>query len=1248
MTDVEKKINEKSKNIEKYTLPKVKPNIKVTKSISDINVLDEIDKLCGCNFDSNYANVTDSNGKVLLKSISIDNFLDNLELQTEVISGEKKLVCDNGYTLIKYESKKIKSHFKHKNNLSDNTMSKWHIDWQKKFNKNEIHIGGRIADVVIDKTVLEFQHSPITNDVVRERTNNYTKHGYKCFWIIDCNDSITIKNIDNLLHVIFTKGNWKHESFKNNNYVYLNKDNLIYRIDPTKVKMNIVKITGRDIFEIDDFLDNIDCELLEDSSIRVCTKNDNRNISDEIIYFNQRGAGCGKTYESVQLVENDVRFKHKETFIYLTKMHSAKEVILNEFKNQALRCNLEYLNQESTPDSFETVGKQYRIKYKNKNYDKTTTIIIGTIDSFMYAVGDKNANGSDYFQAIIKSIREGSVNTSKAGAISYAKSSTKLNKQCLIIIDEAQDLGPEYICAFDEIIKKTGIDMYVIGDKLQSIWGEHNIHTYLDTNKTYTNIERSDGKNQVMRFHNVHFKDFVNKIIDFKKYGLPPIEDVCNVKNCRYKHEEMIPYKIFQIHDVYKDINNINRTIEQIIFHMDDEIKRNKYLPNNFMFIFPVLKNNIIANRLEAKLQEYWIDKFSDATYRVNVISKDPYWKSVNSNKYHKYVFFHKSEEGQPINLKESENATRILSIHASKGNGCEVVFVLGITEKSLQMFGKKNTIVYDSLLHVAITRQKKSLYFGIVNKNDDIFVRFKKSGIDIQIDKSIAPEINMKKTNESSAIINQIISNEELFNLINTNIIIPNNTYKEILPKENKQKNTIIDWGHHIMRYSVLMYNIMSNIIEKEIIDNENSVYDQFVTILKRLSKMNIERYLYKEYYTELKKISENNKNSKYENNVVIPILFFKTNEKPKHHKYSLIITEFMKHIQKKILSSLIKNKLPCLCPLESTIFMHMKDVINDGIYSKISIMDIYTLMYCYDECSNSIDDYHTIQNECICKKNFSEGDNSTDTDAYLEIRTSICNHYDKLDMIRKLYESYKKNMCGMGINNLKYNISHPVCFFENSDDFDIFGKYPIIAYNEKYVVYFFVRPQVNKLNINRVYFDIIFNDYFLKNCRSTQEKNYNRYNNKKIIACIFSFDLDEPIIFEANIDKNDDTIKSCLKKAILANYSDHHERIFDLYNYCKAKRPENTDSISHMCSILKGTIYSKVPRYVLDFFANIHNELSDLKSIKNSDSDRKTERERVLSKVTNKDFFLEKIGDSLESATNKYFSNSFVDYDY
>jgi hypothetical protein len=405
------------------------------------------------------------------------------------------------------------------------------------------------------------------------------------------------------------------------------------------------------------------------------------------IYLNQRGAGCGKTYESIQLM-NDPRFQYKTTFIYLTKMHSAKEVIYTEIQEQEKK--FKYLKMEKNDPS----GKQYKISFLKK--DVTINVLIGTIDSFTYAMADKSVpiDDQDYFRGIVATIQNGNIVSPEL--VKYAQQNMNLCRKTLVIIDEAQDLEPEYIKAFESLITKTNIDVYVIGDKLQSIWGGNNIYTYMENNDLAIPVLKNNGRNHVMRFHNEHFKPFVNSIIDFKKYGLPPIEAICNKPGCL--HSDEIPYQLFKTDDY-------DYTSDKVIEYMMVEIEKHGYLPHNFMIIFPILKNNVLAEVLHSKIQRFWA-------------------KRLGADK---HIYLHRSVEGQTINLKESEKATRILSIHTSKGNGCEVVFLLGCTEQALRIFSKQSgNLVYDSLLHVAITRQKKSLYIGLDNDYDDIYRRLK------------------------------------------------------------------------------------------------------------------------------------------------------------------------------------------------------------------------------------------------------------------------------------------------------------------------------------------------------------------------------------------------------------------------------------------------------------------------------------------------------------------------------------------
>jgi len=690
-----------------------------------------------CKHDSKFAFIISNNNEELNNLISIEDYLLNKNLQNEIKNKEKMIVCKEKHELIKYESKIRNSHFKHKIN---NPMTDWHKEWQKNFEQIEIQIGNNIADVLVHDNIIEFQHSYISEEDTKNRNINAINNNKKLNWVIDCNNSIEVNKIGNIYMIYFYNEEWKYEHFYCNEFIYLNIKDKIYKINPTEVKSNMI-----DVIEYktkSEFINSLK------NNINIWSE---EKIPQCILYHNQRGAGCGKTYESIQLMNKDEKFKHKELFIYLTKAHTAKDVIYNELQEQYERGSLE--NLEIHQEDCNNSGKQYKISYYNKQTNLDCKIIIGTIDSFMYAIGNKENKDNDFFVGIVKSIRDGIVNTSKNGFIKYSSSDIKLNKKCLVIIDEAQDLGPEYIEAVCSIMRNTYIDAYIIGDKLQSIWGEHNIHTFLEFNELpHIIIEKSTGINHVMRFHNEHFKNFVNDIIDFKKYNLPPITQICNISNCKYKHENDIePYKLFQIPIIYAndtDEKKINKLIEQIINYMENEINTYNYLPNNFMFIFPILTKNCLANRLEARIQQFWIEKFNDKNYQNTVLINNKYWKNkINNKKYYKYIVLHKSDEGKSIDLRESENATRILSIHASKGNGCEVVFLFGLTQHALQIFSKdKCNLQYDSLLHVALTRQKKSLYIGIEDIEGDISQRFSK--YNIEINNEIKPNLNIIKKN--------------------------------------------------------------------------------------------------------------------------------------------------------------------------------------------------------------------------------------------------------------------------------------------------------------------------------------------------------------------------------------------------------------------------------------------------------------------------------------------------------------------
>lgn len=1187
--------------------------------------------LCDSTFDTQHAYIVDDMDDEPFQRIEINKYLKLRGLQQSVNNKSKFLVCENGHELIKCESDDIKCYFRHKN---PNDLSSWHAEWQNRFDNTEISfskmdggLSGRRADAVIDDIVIEFQHSYISPDEVEQRKSDYALHNKTINWVIDCNEKVLVKKLEisNRFIIQFRSNHWKYLSFLSHDYIYLNIGDKIFRISPKSVKSHMIDVNEYKL--VDDFVESI--------KNKINIWNDDIPIQCRL-YHNQRGAGCGKTYESIQLLNNDPRFKHKNTFIYLTKMHSAKEVIYNELIEQSQRgalCDLQV-----PKDGENDKGKQYKIRYFNKKEDKKCGIIIGTIDSFMYAIGDKKNRDKDFFAGLVKSIKDGYVMTEKDGSINYSGTKVRLNKKCLVIIDEAQDLDKDYVLSVCEIMRNTYIDVYIIGDKLQSIWGEHNIHTFLEDNDLpNTTTIKGNGVNQVRRFHNIQFKGFVNGVIDFKKYNLPPIESICD-KKCDYEHnDDMKPYKIFTVPTIYSDDtddNKVNGVVEQIIDYMETEIKNNSYLPNNFMFIFPILSKNYLANMLEARLENFWIDKFNDTEYQNKVLKNSSYWKDkLNDDEYYQYVFLHKSDEGKSINLSESDNATRILSIHASKGTGREVVFLLGVTEFTLNLFSKQtNNLQYDSLLHVAITRQKKSLYVGIEENGDDINKRFEKFGI--EINPNIKPALHISNINSFDKIIQHCSASNDVFKNIDEMFIIPNK-YNELLDNNsNNNKDDdkqIIDMGHHIIRYWVFFYYIMYNIVNNEKFDKDsNSKKDQFKAKLASVLGSKITCYEYIKYCNILNKISSQKIIDKKKKKIdEIPILFFPASEKSKYSEYKITLINFMESIRKKIRDGLSKNKLPMLCPLECVILLYMTQIKDEGKYSDISIMDLYSIIYCYDECSALIDINHNRYN-CLCSKSFSSKNKNKNQnlDIYKKIQKSIINHYDNIKKLERIYQNLQKYIANnLGDSNgFTYNIYHKVWFNGQSEKFSIVNRYNIIAYSNKYVINFMIKPQFNKLNFNDVMINSVFNTYMIMN---PSGNNVERYDNKKIIICILTMDSEEPIFLNFNIEKNNKFLAGCIKDYLLKHCSESHDKIFNFYQYCKSNNNKKNVFAYTKSELGKLRSYDRLPEYIKFYFEQAAKEFKKANKKKQSD---------MIARFDDKDLFLKDLYDELEEAVNDY----------
>ena len=90
-------------------------------------------------------------------------------------------------------------------------MTDWHREWQERFPRNTQEIvmdsngEKHRADVCVGKTVIEFQHSPLSFEEFDERNAFYTSLGYKVVWLFDVIELRRRLTLESLYIVIFSE-----------------------------------------------------------------------------------------------------------------------------------------------------------------------------------------------------------------------------------------------------------------------------------------------------------------------------------------------------------------------------------------------------------------------------------------------------------------------------------------------------------------------------------------------------------------------------------------------------------------------------------------------------------------------------------------------------------------------------------------------------------------------------------------------------------------------------------------------------------------------------------------------------------------------------------------------------------------------------------------------------------------------------------------------------------------------------------
>ncbi len=1155
---------------------------------------------CNNGFKSNYAFIDN-------EEIHIDNYINEYSKNNK----NHLLKCNKGHELVCANGKIKKPYFKHKNSgdVGGEKMTEWHCEWQGNFPDTEIdfpkineqQIKNRRADVLLreHKIVIEFQHSKISYDEVFNRKYDYDLNNHKIIWIIDGNGSIEVNNLNysGRFFIKFTSDLWKYKSFICYEYIFIDIDNMIYKIYPKDIKSDMI---------------DVEPPIKKENFITLLNKNDKIIHTYDLphqcnLIIKQQGAGNGKTYGLIQMLDSQ-DFEHYKYFVIVTKQHSAKYIIYKEFMEQIKNKKLKYISDIGGDiENFENIekddekckGKKYRIFYTNKKNNSKCCIVIGTIDSLFYALGDKNHNEIDKFQGLVNSVVNGYLEKTNKD-LNYGVS-IKLNKEICLICDETQDLRENYGEAIYQIMRNRYIDAYIVGDKLQSLEYEKNAFTYLmNKDLSYINKKKEPFINECRRFTHPKLIDFVNNVVQFKKYSLVEIKPY--EKN-EANDDAIIKFIGQNIYANEKDKVKISIEVEKIMEYYDNEVTNNNYKPEDFLFITPFTTKNLLVNAIETAINMYWNKKNSNDIYT-------------------RYAIFHKSEEGTSIDLEESKFATRLVSIKTSKGDGRNVVFVIGLDEQSLiKISGGNDNLIYESLIHVAFTRMKKKLYIRIVENNDDICQRL--TDYESNETKLSVTAVSLRKKINYQNITDSIKNNSD-FEIFRNNIINPCD--KLTFVKEDDKKK-IIDMSHHTIRFASMLLYFFIKVIKNEY---KNKVNKKRQILAKFLEIKNSPIYLtdkWQDYFDTLKQNTDIDTSCKQ---ICVLQLSTKGND---YKRYYEILCDFIKNIKIKV-GKIIDEKISILCPMESIILYYMLQTCRKGIATNITINDLYNIIDIYSKSFNHELEGH---DECLCKNHFI----NQNTNVNNKMNNYLMTHYENIINIGKIYDIFLEKY-----QNVSWLIDHPVEYNANNSDFEMKKEFKLIGYDNEDVYIIYLKPQFNELNYYNISIDSIFDTMLINKLNdeplnSQNKKNYEKFGNRNIKTILFSLDKNEYYTFDWKnendnlVIKNKEIIINKIKEKLIAKYEIESKYLYNFYKYHKNILIENKLSPEKVINGIiaefkKDAFYDKMPEFAQDIFKKIKNKIDDIHD--------KTEKNYILNNYDNKEIFINKLNDTIKQSIINY----------
>jgi len=1074
--------------------------------------------------------------------------------------------CSKGHELVLCDGIKIKKYFRHKHSgdVGGAPLSRWHAEMQSYFpvtehtfpKECEKQLKARRADVYISKhnLVVEIQHSCLTQEEVRARKEDYGLHRQTVVWVLDGNTAdVECERLSTGNYRITFSKDWKYTSFRDvYAYVLLDVNGVLFKIAVSKVcnKMILVK-EGRPLSDVVDVLQH------HPSTIWECWGDDNE--VKPMLRIQQKGAGNGKTYGIWKSIAEN---PDKDLFLIVTKQHSAKTVIHKELMDQMERNEWHIEDNMDIIEPDELKQKKIIVHFKHKHSGRICKVVIATIDSFLWnltaldlsALEKPHTLNIDYFKSLRRSITHSGMNkvNQHNGQMRFAGGNINLNKKVELWIDEAQDLDEDYVQSVLRVILDTKIDVVVVGDRLQSLEHTKTFLTYEPADFTphqqrLINIVCDEAVNENRRICVDGMTERTNELVHFGSFGLPPIKLTTSNQNTeRFRSSTTDAHnaiETIQMPRIYaNDTRNENYAkimefIDVILHKVNTGVCQHGYKPNDFLFIFPMMKGNTLACELETKLNEYWIEKCYPSEYT-------------------QYAVLHRHEEGQVIDMKQSENASRIVTIRTSKGDGRKVVFVLGCTEKSLRMVSREKEIgiVYESYLHVALTRAKEKMYFGLEANNDDVHQRFGEAGL-----VEYKPHISM------SLSCNKIVENIDHGALIG---LLKEHGVKELdkpktSPQNVKEESHAIDWVYHCIRRAVYMQYAFVNILNhtQDTLQWEQS---QIRICLEKMSKLTVCTYSPKGFYEQLNKFADQHKDDiKYEMEY-FPLCNmshkFAATSKNAYttycHKLKAIIEQNNFNYLGQPLSILDQT------PLQAVVQWYTLDLYRHHKYCEISPMTIYNILHHFEQVDE------------------------TKLTEFLEESAQIKQTTD--NAMETIFKQER---------TVTWNIGHTVQLQGETTNIKVsLHNLPIVGHSKSCVYHLMFKTDFNALNYWDTMVSIAIERFTLQN---PQDKDVSRFQKKDIKTFLFVLKHNKYEVFEWKWDRcasYTSALRTLLCDAIIKHFESFHNPLF---NYCtyNLNHPEKWESKfdSAYEYIAKEYSLHTQPEYISKYFTYLHELYTD-----------------------------------------------------